>query len=251
MELRTDRRKGPNETNTGQVSRLARARGDAMASAPQAWTRVAPGRGELCCFESARGDEPMPVTLSAIDWMGSISGFLPCGGAGGLRLWILPAPPTLGSGPGAGPRSRRFGARPIALCFALQGGREDRHRCQHRGVRGPGRRLQWGRRRVAARRLGARDGRGGDILTVSTGPGQRTSGAAARVHARQGARAGFGRRGTLAKKKAAAAEAKERGALLANVFRIGSVFRKSCSSRKRQKKPTSADRRHSSLPQRR
>ena len=57
---------------------------------------------------------PMPVTLSAIAWIGSISGFLPCGGAGGLRDCTLPALPTFGSGPGAGPRSRRFGARPMA-----------------------------------------------------------------------------------------------------------------------------------------
>ena len=58
---------------------------------------------------------PMPVTLSATIWMGSIRGFLPCGGGGGLRDCTFPAAPPRGSGPGVGPRSRRFGARPIAV----------------------------------------------------------------------------------------------------------------------------------------
>ena len=67
---------------------------------------------------------PMPVTLSAIAVIGSWSGFLPCAGAAALRDWIFPALIGGGaSGPGAAPRSRRFGARPI---WSYRGAREER-----------------------------------------------------------------------------------------------------------------------------
>ena len=65
----------------------------------------------------------MPVILSATGWIGSIRGFLPCDGGGGLRDWTLPAAPPSGSGPGVGPRSRLFGARPMtvqAVCSGLR-----------------------------------------------------------------------------------------------------------------------------------
>lgn len=69
----------------------------------------------------------MPVTLSAIAVIGSCSGFLPCAGAGDLRDWILPAENEDGaSGPGAGPRSRRLGARPILSGEVLRARRQAR-----------------------------------------------------------------------------------------------------------------------------